>query len=53
MILHFDDIGLRAVFFSEDMTPESCVEEIIWTSHLTFGFAEGGSCLYGDCEVFI
>ena len=51
MIHHFDDIGL--FFCNEDATPETCVNEFIFVSHLEIGFALAGSCLYGDCEAFI
>ena len=53
-MIHYSDIVMG--FFdcgNEEATPDTYTDDLIWMSHLDSGFADAGSCLYGDCEVFI
>ena len=53
MIHHFDNLGLGFFTCDGDAGPKTCEKDFIWMSHLDTGFAEAGSCLYGDCEAFV
>ncbi len=53
MIEHFANLGIGFFGCGVDATPDTCINDFVWMSHLDTEFALVGSCLYGDCEAFV
>ena len=53
MIDHFDNLGIGFFCRGVEATPDTCVNDFVWMSHLDTEFALAGSYLYGDCEAFV